>query len=120
MAYNTLRIFNEVDKKLSIKPYLRLRELAQHFNCSHPTIEKAVQKHSSLSFRAYQAKKLLEKGSALLMQGYSTKQIAYELGYKWPEDFSRFVRKSVGCSLREFNSATRESQEAIFKKCHHK
>jgi AraC-like DNA-binding protein len=110
----------EVDKKLSMKPEVKLSELARHFNCSHPTIEKAILKHSSLSFRSYQAKKLLEKGSALLKQGYSTKQIAYELGYKWPESFSRFVKKAIGCSLREFNNNKTEFLYDNFKKCQHK
>jgi len=120
VAYNTWHLFIEVEKKLSAKPELRLRDLARHFNCSHPTIEKAILRHSALSFRAYQAKKLLEKGLALLKQGYSTKQIAYELGYKWPEDFSRFVKRNAGCSLRDLHNIAEESGDRKFNKCQHK
>ncbi len=101
MAYNPHEIFAEIDKRLSERPALHLYELARALKCSHPTIEKAVVIHTSLLFRDYKKKKFLEKGIFFLRQGYKTKEIGSLLGYKWPEDFLRFVKRSFGCSLRE-------------------
>lgn len=103
MAYNSRALFEEVDKQLSLNPGMHLYELARQLRCSHPTIEKAVLRNTSLVFRDYRREKLLQKAIILLRQGYKTKEIGSVLGYKWPEDFLRFIKKRIGCSLRKYN-----------------
>ena len=99
MAYNYDELFSEIDKRLSAKPAVRLYELARQLECSHPTLERAVAKHTALSFREYQKTKLLEKAVYLLRQGYTAREIGPAVGYKWPENFMRFVKKCTGHSL---------------------
>ena len=103
MTYNYHEVFAEVDKRLSKDPSLRLYALSRRLGCSHPTIEKAVFQNTSLSFRAFQQKKLLERILRLLEEGHTSKEIGLELGYKWPENFTRFVKKSTGCSPFELS-----------------
>ena len=95
MAYNYQEIFAEIDKRLSAEPALRLCQLTRQLRCSHPTIEKAVYKSTSLVFRDYQKRKLLQKALSLLQEGHQTKEVGLELGYKWPENFSRFLKKRL-------------------------
>lgn len=99
MAYNYEQLFSEIDKKLSAQPGVRLYELARQLECSHPTVERAVAKHTALSFREYQKTKLLEKAVSLLQKGYKAREIGRAIGYKWPENFMRFVKRSTGHSL---------------------
>jgi AraC-like DNA-binding protein len=99
MTYNYDALFAEVDRKLSAKPGLRLYELARQLHCSHPTIERVVIKNTSLSFRDYQKSKLMQKAVLLIRQGYKPREIAKSMGYRWPENFMRFVKKHTGCSL---------------------
>lgn len=99
MAYDYDELFVQIDERLSAQPAVRLYELARLLQCSHPTVERAVTKHTSLSFRQYQKRKLLEKAVDLLRQGYRAREIGPAIGYKWPENFMRFVKKSTGHSL---------------------
>ena len=99
MTYNYDAVFAEVDKKLSAKPGLRLYELARQLECSHPTIERVVLKNTGLSFRDYQKSKLMQKTVLLIRQGYKSREIAKSMGYRWPENFMRFVKRHTGCSL---------------------
>ena len=96
MAYNYQEMFAEIDKRLSAEPALRLCQLTRQLRCSHPTIEKAVFRSTSLVFRDYQKKKLLQKAISLLQEGHQAKEVGLELGYKWPENFSRFLKKRLG------------------------
>ena len=88
--YDLLRIFKEIEDMMRGRPYTSLEELANKFKCSHPTIEKAIHAHTSLSFREYKTKIFLRNAYLLKIQGLTEKEIAYELGYKWPGNYSRF------------------------------
>ena len=105
MAYNSREIFLEIDRRLTMKPSLHLHELARQLGCSHPTIEKAVLKHTSLTFREYQKNRLLDMGIEYLKQGYKVREIGSLLGYKWSENFLRLVRSFTGLSLRELSKS---------------
>jgi methylphosphotriester-DNA--protein-cysteine methyltransferase len=111
MAYNSRKIFLEVDRLLTEKPNVRLHELARRLRRSHPTIEKAVFRHTSLTFREYQKKRLLEMGIDYLKQGYKPREIGSLLGYKWSENYLHLVKISTGHSLRELG----QDDEAIQK-----
>jgi methylphosphotriester-DNA--protein-cysteine methyltransferase len=97
MTCNHDAIFYKTEKLLSRNPAVRLCELEKRLGCSHPTIRKAVLKHRSLGYREYQKQKLLEMGITLLRQGYEVKKVAVKLGYKWPENLTRFLQKTAGC-----------------------
>ncbi len=99
MTYNYDMLFSEVEKRLSAKPGLRLYELAHQLHCSHPTIERVVLKNTGLSFREYQKSKLMQKAVLLMRQGCKPREIAKSMGYRWPENFMRFVKRHTGYSL---------------------
>lgn len=99
MTYNYDLLFAEVDRRLSAQPGLRLYELSRELDCSHPTIERVVMKNSGLSFREFQKSKLMQKTVLLIRQGYKPREIAKSMGYRWPENFMRFVKRHTGCSL---------------------
>lgn len=108
MAYNYQLIFTKVDKRLSADPSSRLYDLTRTLGCSHPVIENAILENTSLSFREYQKKKLLEKGLTLLKKGRkSREEISVALGYRWPENFSRFVKKNTGLSVTQLKEKSR-------------
>ncbi len=106
MTYNYRGMFEEVDRQLSANPAVRLYQLARQLGCSQPTIEKAVFKNTGFSFRDYKIKKLLEKGIFFYRQNYKSREIGSLLGYKWPEDFLRLIRKTTGYSLRQLAQNT--------------
>ena len=99
MAYNSLKVLARVEKGFLAEPGVRLSELARQLKYSHPTIEKPVFRHTSPAFCGYQKKKLIERGFIPLQHGYKARKIGKFLGYKWPENFLRFVKESIGCSL---------------------
>ncbi len=103
MAHDSRNIFVEVTQRLEVNPSMRLYELARLLGCSHPIIEKAVLKHSSLTFRDFQKRQLLEMGMKYLKEGHKVREIGSFLGYRWSEDFLRLVRTSTGSSLRELS-----------------
>jgi methylphosphotriester-DNA--protein-cysteine methyltransferase len=101
MTYNSHEIFEAVERQLSSNPGVNLYQLARQLRCSQPTIEKAVLRHTALTFRDYKIKKLLERGIFFLQQDYKSREVGSLLGYRWSEDFLRLVRKKTGCPLRQ-------------------
>lgn len=96
MAYNYDKVFVQIDERLSQRPATHLYEIVQQLGCSPSIIEKVIHEHSHLSFRDYQRKRQLERAYLLSRQGYMVKAIALELGYRWPANFSRFMRRCTG------------------------
>lgn len=111
MAYDSQKMFSEIERQLSVDPSLQLHELARLARCSHPTIEKAVLKHSGLSFRNYKKRRLLEMGISYLADGHKVREIGSLMGYKWSENYLRLVKSTAGCSLRKLGHS-----ESIMKK----
>ena len=107
MAYDSDEVFAEIDKRLSETPATHLYELATELKCSQPTIEKAIRKATSLSFRDYRVKKLLEKIQQFQQNGYTKKQMGFQLGYKWPGNLTRLIKCGKGCldKIKESTSA---------------
>lgn len=103
MAYDSRVIFEEIDKRLSANPGKGLYELCRQLQCSHPTIEKAVLEHTSLTFREYKNKRRLEMGVGYYEHGYKPREIGSLLEYKWSENFLHLVKARTGRSLRELS-----------------
>ncbi len=70
------------------------------------TIERIVRKSRGRSFHELQQEYLLRKALRLLSgdKAQSIKQIAYDLDYQWPEDFSRFIKRATGHTPSEIRS----------------
>jgi AraC-like DNA-binding protein len=101
MTYNHRKVFDEINESFSENPMAPLYSLSQRLECSHPVIEKAVLLNTSLSFRDYRKQKLLERILARLKEGHSRKDISKEIGYRWPEHLSRFIRAYTGQTLMQ-------------------
>ncbi|MBN2243854.1 MAG: helix-turn-helix transcriptional regulator [Acidobacteria bacterium] len=105
MAYDYRLLFVEIERILSSNPMIRLMDLAERLQCSHPIVEKSVISQTGFAFREYSDIKLLERCFDLWGQGHCVKDIAKELGYKWPDNFSRFFKNRTGLSLSRLNHA---------------
>ncbi len=111
MAYDYNKIFAEVNESVSENPMVRLYKLSQHLECSHPIIEKAVLLNTSLCFRDYRKQKLFERIWVRVNEGRSAKDISKEIGYKWPEHLSRFIRAYTGRTLMQLKKETHARSE---------
>ena len=98
MSYNLGNLFDKIDPRVSVRPRIGLRTLAEDLAVNRHTVEKAVRECRQMSFRAYQHRKLLEAALRLLLyEGeLSEKQIAGRLGYGSTEAFSRSIRRMTG------------------------
>ncbi len=101
MAYDYDRIFDEVDNQLSKRPAVHLYELSRNLHCSHPTIEKAILVKTSRPFRIYRQEKLVERVLFLAKTTTSVKEIAFEVGFKWPEHLNRIIKNLTGHTISE-------------------
>jgi len=114
MTYDHRKVFDEINELFSEDPMAPLYSLSQRLECSHPVIEKAVLLNTSLSFRDYRKQKLLERILVRVKEGRSRKDISKEIGYRWPEHLSRFIRAYTGQTLmqlkREFKARQTPSE----------
>jgi two-component system response regulator YesN len=100
MAYNLAEIAKRVRRLIDSKPRITLQEVAQSVGVERHTVEKAIRLEFARSFRAVQQRSTLRKARALLLQSpmLSVKEVAFALGYRSPQAFSRFCRALLGCS----------------------
>lgn len=75
-----------------------INELSVYLNVSESTLQRIFKRRANESplsvfqrFKAEEAKRLLNDGLAV-------KSVAYQLGYKHPNDFTRFYKKYYGAS----------------------
>lgn len=74
-----------------------LDELAHTLNLSPRTLDRHLKAEGS-GFRALAATAVVDKASALLVQGHSVTAVAYELGYTDASNFARAYRRATGVS----------------------
>ncbi len=115
MTYDHRKVFAEINESFSENLMVPLDSLSQRLECSHPVIEKAVLLNTSLSFRDYRKQKLLERIVAGLKEGRSRKDISKEIGYRWPEHLSRFIRSYTGRTLMQLKRDCRVRQANLDK-----
>jgi AraC-like DNA-binding protein len=101
MAYNYDEIFSAVDGFICQNPKVSLNWLSKLLQLSHPTIEKAIFAKTSLGFREYQQKKLFDQVMYRAGKGQTEKRISLEIGYKWPEHLSRFIKRYTGSTFTQ-------------------
>ena len=64
-----------------------------------------IKKETGKSPQEYIQRKLINKAKDMLFdKDRSINEVAYELGFKYPQHFSRFFKKSVGISPNEFRN----------------
>ena len=62
-----------------------------------------IKKETGKSAQEYVQRKLMDTAKSLLMQtGRSVSEIAYCLGYQYPQYFSRAFKKAEGCTPKEY------------------
>jgi AraC-like DNA-binding protein len=84
-----------------------LEELSLRIGVGRHTIERAVKKATSLTFRELRNRVMLEQARKMLegCPNLSIKEIAFELKYGSHRAFSRFVRTMAGSSPKELRQA---------------
>lgn len=100
MAFDRVELFLEVNLSLWKETGLRLHELADRLNCSYRIVEEAVITNTGMTFREFRMRKRIEKECYLLSIGFTKKEIAYELGYAHPNNWSRAKSRALGCDKR--------------------
>jgi len=91
------RLFQSV-LKATAERRVTLREVAHTMGVERRTVEKIVRSATGRTFRQLQRILLLERAKLLLEQGKSIKEVAFELGFGYPQSFHRFIRKSSGAT----------------------
>ena len=108
MAYNYCWIFRRVDTILTSSPRCGMQDLVQTLKIGRHTIEKAVLRCTTKTFRRYQNQKVLESCYRFLLEeaGASGKEIAFRIGYKRPASLARFIKRSTGRNLTSLRALT--------------
>ncbi len=98
-----------LDAVLLEHPRIQLSRLARKLGVERHWIERAVRKVKRQSFQKLQQEYVLRKALHLLSgrTDQSIKEIAYDLDYQWPEDFSRFIKRATGHTPSEIRNQSR-------------
>lgn len=104
MIYDPRWIFLEVMRCLEIEPSISLNQLSDNLGIERHTVEKAVRNATGINFRELRTSILLKRACDLLTDksNLTVKEVAFILGYKWQGSFSRFLKRAMGCSPKEF------------------
>ena len=82
---------------------LSIEQVAQELGISTSLLYKVVRKSTQKSPKQYLTSLLMiEAQRRLLYSPVSVKELAYDLGFSDPSYFSRFFKKSVGKTIRQF------------------
>jgi AraC-like DNA-binding protein len=99
MAYNLAAVYESVRNDLSADPRLALSQLSSRFGVCRQTLEKAARAATGKTLRQLRREVLASKACETLVGSpQSVKEVAYALGFKWPQAFARFAKTQTGCS----------------------
>lgn len=76
--------------------------LCDYLQVSPATLNRLFQAHLSESPASHHARLKIDRARQLLIEGAAAKEVAYALGYRHPNDFSRAFKKAVGIGAAEF------------------
>jgi AraC-like DNA-binding protein len=98
MSYDHDIIFGQINRRLTQEPRTTLGSLARQLRIDRHTLQMVVLDRTSMRFRDFQKLATLHRALVLLWQPdpLSVKEVAYLLGYRSPDAFSRFFREMSG------------------------
>ncbi len=111
MKHVTKGIFRQIDVILTESPGIHLQSLTNSLRMDRHDIESTVRRCTGMSYRRFQQQKVLEKAKLLLSQQDPIKVIALELNYRYPQDFSRFIRHMTGRTASELRTILLQHSE---------
>lgn len=100
MAYHTEPLAQIVRARLALHPCLSLSEIARELGVSRHALSRALRNIHGASFRQLRCAAMSQAAESLLSDQphKSVKEIAFSLGYRSPQAFSRFVKNKNGLS----------------------
>jgi AraC-like DNA-binding protein len=103
MAYDVRLLLQRIEENLATRPRMSLSEIARQLSVERHTIERSVRNRTGKTFRELQDEKLLAQALRLLNTEptRSVKEISFQLGYRSPRAFCRFMRRAHGTSPTE-------------------
>ncbi len=103
MSYDRRQVFIRVESLLASAPRTSLASLARHVGVSRHTLEAIMRQVTGKTFREYQKQIVLQKTLHLVTtEGtLSQRAIAATVGYRSPEAFCRFFKRTTGTTLRQ-------------------
>ena len=79
---------------------------ANHFHLSANYFGDLVKKETGKSAQEYIHEKLIDAAKNKIFNRYkSVSEVAYELGFKYPQHFTRFFKQQVGRTPNEYRSS---------------
>jgi len=103
MSYNVAQLADLLLGYIDAEPGLKLAEVSKRLGACRQTLEGALRARTGKSFRQLRSELVATRARVQLGENAShlIKQVAYDLGYKSPQAFSRFVREVYGYSPTE-------------------
>lgn len=98
MSYEHVALFDEVRRRVALRPRASLAELSRDLRVGRRTIGKCIWLSTGATFRALQRRMVLEKIVLLVKTEptISIKEIAYAVGYRSPRAFARGLKQICG------------------------
>lgn len=114
--YGADGLFAKIAAYIDAKPRTSIVEVAARLRVDRHTVERAVREKAGKQFREWRDQILGSKSVAMLAHRpeLSIKQVAWELGFRSPKSFTRFMRRTTGhapCSFRQSGAAWRTIPE---------
>lgn len=108
MVYQKKRLVALMQERLLEDPRSSLSEIARDLGVHRHTLATALSEFEKRPFRTLRRERVLKIAIRLLTErsNLSEKEIAFELGYLWPESFSRFVKRYTGKTPTEIRESS--------------
>ena len=111
VAATTIRYFDSGKARQSSLP--TVRQFADEMNLSPNYFGDMVKSYTGTSPQAYIQQHIISLAqSRLVSTDLSINEIAYSLGFEYPQYFSRLFKKQTGMSLQEFRKQRELSELA--------
>ncbi|RPI23333.1 MAG: AraC family transcriptional regulator [Acidobacteria bacterium] len=95
-------IVRKIEEALAQRPRLSLSLFCREIKLGRHLASRAIREVKGKSFRDLQHEVLLKKAKEMLAEpGVKIHDVAHALGYRWSEDFSRFLRNKTSRPPRE-------------------
>ena len=99
MVYDLSLLLEAINRRLASNHGNDLSSIALSVGASRRTVERVVKQETGMSFARYRQTCLIKRALSLIKDETfqrSIKEIAFDLGYRSPAAFTRFVRCHTG------------------------